>query len=68
MSQSRVTVKDIRASGHCVTGLKDFCGKHGLSLEQLVREGIPVSDLDQIDDANLKLVLDKVKERESKNG
>jgi hypothetical protein len=36
---------------YCAPGLRAFCRRHGLSLRQLAREGIPVSKAEATGDA-----------------
>lgn len=63
-----VLIKDVRRAGHCVSGLRDFCSEHDISLRRWVTEGIPISELEVIEDANLSKVLDCARKRLTENG
>ena len=36
---------------YCAAGLRAFCARHGVTVRQLAREGIPVSQADATGDA-----------------
>jgi hypothetical protein len=59
--EPRVTVRDCRSFGMCSSGLRAFAAKHGIEWQRFITEGIPVSELEGIDDAMLKQVVDKVR-------
>lgn len=65
---SRVTITDVRAAGFCLSGARRHCADLGLDFRALVREGLPVADLEQIDDALVRGCLDAARERESRDG
>jgi len=48
--EPRVTVDDCRTSRFCLRGVRSHCSALGLDFRRLVREGLPVSELDGIDD------------------
>lgn len=56
-SEPRVTITDVRRAGFCVLGLREWCDTHDVNLRKLVTEGIPESEYQHIDDANLELIL-----------
>jgi len=60
---SRVTVDDYRAAGLCSSGVRRACTTFGIDFRRLVREGIPIVEIEHIDDANLQNVITKAKER-----
>ena len=60
---NRVTVDDYRAAGLCTSGVRRACISFGIDFKRLVREGIPISEIEHIDDANLQNVIIKAKER-----
>lgn len=60
----RVTMTDIRNAGFCASGLKEFCDKYDINLRTLVKEGVPVSEVEHIEDANLQHVLEVKREQE----
>lgn len=39
-AQERVTIDDVRRSGHCVRGAKDWFDRHGLDFRAFLRDGI----------------------------
>lgn len=46
----RVTINDCRAAGYCVAGVRRQCRLLGLDFRQLVREGLPISEVEHLDD------------------
>jgi hypothetical protein len=52
-----ITMSDIRDAGFCASGLREFCAKNEVDMRRLVREGIPASEVEHIQDANLRHVL-----------
>lgn len=52
-----ITMSDIRDAGFCAKGLREFCLKHDIDMRRLVRGGIPVSEVEHIEDANFLRVL-----------
>ena len=52
-----ITMSDIRDAGFCAKGLREFCLEHGIDMRRLVRDGIPVSEVEHIEDANFLRVL-----------
>lgn len=57
MSDEIITMSDVRDAGFCAPGLRKFCSDNGVDLRRLVREGIPVSEVEHIEDANLQRVI-----------
>lgn len=47
----RVTIHHCRKAGFCLTGVRRHCATVGLDFRQLVKEGLPVADLENINDA-----------------
>jgi len=47
----RIHVSHGRELGICVSGQRRFCKAHGLDFKKLLREGIPVSEVEKIDDS-----------------
>jgi len=58
----RLRIKHIREAGHCVAGVRTTCEMHGFDMRRLVREGIPLSELEAIEDANVQQVVRIAKE------
>lgn len=52
----------------CSRGCRAFCDQHGLDWVQFVHEGIPVSELEHIDDSMLQEVLRLVETEEITHG
>ena len=63
----RITLADLRSLGvgqqYCVRGCKLLCQQHGISYHRLVREGIPVSEVEHIQDEMLTRIINIAKER-----
>lgn len=59
----KITVNDIRKAGICASGLKSFCQTHHLDLQQLFQHGWNESVLTNIDDLNVKKVLEVARGR-----
>lgn len=38
-----ITIADVRASGHCVTGAKAWFKIHGMDFKTFLRKGLPAS-------------------------
>lgn len=66
MSDAFLTIRDCRSCGFCVKGVKIKCPELGIDFKRLVKEGIPVSELEQIEDHHLQVALEKARERHSK--
>lgn len=59
----KMTIQDCRDVGFCVIGVKRACEIHGQDFKTLVREGLPLADMDKLDDINVKRAADKARER-----
>lgn len=53
----RVTISDVRAAGYCLRGARRHCETLGVDFRRLVREGIPISEIEDMDDAVVQAVL-----------
>jgi hypothetical protein len=51
MTEVRFTMRHIRQCKMCSRGARDFFAKHGLDWSEFLREGLPVSALEQTGDA-----------------
>jgi len=60
-----ITVHDMRALKYCANGSREFARRHGLDWSTFVTAGIPVSELDHIDDAMLARVIEQAEKREA---
>lgn len=63
-----VTIDDCRAAGYCVSGVRRHCAAVGIDFRELVKVGIPVEDVENIEDAAVQRIVLKAKERLAKNG
>lgn len=63
MAEVRITMNDLRRSGHCADGIRDFFVSHGCDLRKLVTEGLTLADVAHIHDANLDAVIALATER-----
>lgn len=65
MSENKVTIHDLRASGYCVTGIKTHY--YGLNLDvsfrDFVRHGYDLDKARLIDDARVQAAVKKAEER-----
>jgi hypothetical protein len=68
MPEVRVTMDDLRVAGHCAPGIVKFFESHSLDLRRLVREGLPLSEFEGIDDVNLERVKTIAADRTLNNG
>lgn len=58
---------DVRAAGYCLNyGAREFCRRYGLDFRRFVREGIPVDELQSINDAQLARVIEVAHGRQEK--
>lgn len=65
MSEAVLTIQDCRASGFCVKGVRKKCPEIGVDFKRLIKEGIPVPELEHIEDHHLQAALEKARERHS---
>lgn len=61
----RITINDIRKTGHCVAGIRTWFTLHGLDFKTFLQEGLPASVLLDTGDELARDVVAKVKERNS---
>jgi len=59
----KLTIHDCRKVGFCIKGVKRACVVHGQDFKTLVREGLPLSEMDKLDDISVKRACDKARER-----
>lgn len=62
----RVTISDVRQAGYCVKGIREHCKRVGVDFKRLVREGIPISEVEGLDDAMAQRIIARAKEREER--
>lgn len=62
-----ITVDDIRALGvgekYCVRGCRLMCYKHNLSFDKLIKHGLPIKDVEHIQDSMVIKVIEIAKKR-----
>lgn len=56
----KIYIKDLVACNYCIKGIKEFCKRHNLDFRKLVREGINVEEIKDIDDAMLFNIINYV--------
>lgn len=58
-----LTINDCRKVGFCVKGVRRACVVHGFDFKVMVRSGLPLEQMDLLDDINVKRACDKARER-----
>jgi hypothetical protein len=53
-----ITISDMRAAGHCVSGVRRWFGEQGLDFRDFLLNGIPASTLIATGDAQAQRVVD----------
>lgn len=56
MTDPLITLRDV-APLYCITGLKHFCHANGIDFRRFATTGIPVSELQHIDDVHLRQAI-----------
>lgn len=64
MPEVVITMSHVREAGFCAPGLRDFCQRNNIDMRRLAREGIPLSEVENISDANLQRVIERAKGEE----
>lgn len=54
----RVTITHVRRAGWCVSGVRAYCRTSGIDFRQLCRGGIPVEDVEHLDDAFVQRAIE----------
>lgn len=55
--ETRVFIRHCREASMCITGVKYYCKRHDLDYKELMRNGLLVSDLEQINDPLMDQVI-----------
>lgn len=64
-----VTIADCRAAGYCIrNGVRPKCEALGLDFRTLVREGLPLSAVEGIEDSQVQRIIRFAKMRMAQNG
>lgn len=59
MSDLVITWRHVREAGFCLNyGARRWCKQHGVSFKRLMSEGIPASEVEHLDDALAKKVIE----------
>lgn len=56
-----VTIKHVRAAGMCASGARDFCKTNGYNWSEFIKNGIPVEQIEHINNALIKQVIKAAK-------
>lgn len=64
MPELIVRPEDARKAGFClIPGARDFLTLHGFDFRRFVREGIPASELEVIDDIKVQKTIEQARAR-----
>ena len=61
--KDRMTIQDCRDVGFCIRGVKRACEVHGQDFRLLVKEGLPLEEMDKLDDINVRRATARSRER-----
>jgi hypothetical protein len=51
----KLTIQDCRDAGFCISpGVKEACREHGVDFRQLIRSGVPLEQVEHIDDISVQ--------------
>ena len=65
----KLTIQDCRDAGFCIhPGVKEACRKYNIDFRKLVKEGIPLEQVENLPDANVKRAVGIAEKRIKKNG
>lgn len=64
----RVTATDCQTLGLCMSGVRRGCAANGIDFRRLVREGIPVDEIENISDPTVRRVIEEAKRRGEHHG
>lgn len=53
----RVTTKHLRKAGWCASGIRTWCGHNGIDFRRLVKEGIPISEIEHRTDVQTQTAI-----------
>jgi hypothetical protein len=57
----RVTITHVREAGYCLTGARRHCAALGLDFRRLVRDGLPICEVEGIDDALVQEIVNRAR-------
>ena len=61
----RVTIQHVRRAGWCMSGVRPYCQRVGIDFRRLVREGIPISEVEGVDDHMIQTAVEIAKKDKS---
>ena len=64
----KLTIQDCRDAGFCISGVREACKRHNQDFRRLVKYGLPLEDLQHLDDLPVKRAISVAKARIEKNG
>lgn len=65
----KLTVQDCRDVGFCIfPGVKAACAKHDIDFRSFVKHGVPLTELADLNDANVKRAVERARERIASGG
>lgn len=63
MSEELLTIADCRRVGFCVKGVKRACEVHKQDFRALVKTGLPLTEMDKLDDVNVRRAVAEARKR-----
>lgn len=57
----RVTITHVRAAGYCLSGTRRHCATVGVDFRRLVKEGIPISEIETVEDALVQEIIKRAR-------
>lgn len=65
----KLTIQDCRDAGFCINpGVKDACKLHGVDFRKLVQQGVPLTEVENINDLSVRRAVAIARRRIEKNG
>lgn len=58
-----VTLRDVRQAVGCIAGIRRWCAENDVDFRRLARDGIPVAEVENWDDALVQRAVKIAKER-----
>lgn len=63
MDDDRIYINDIRELGYCVRGIRDWFKGYGYDLRDVARNGVPIKEIEAIDDDLGREVVRSVRQK-----
>lgn len=67
MNRDRLSIREIRETGHCVRGIRDWLTTRGFDFKDVVKNGISIKDIERQDDEIGRQVIAKALENRRKD-